>query len=149
MLLSDLSDVLAWTWTQQLLQLTRGLDPSSSNSVFKGHGPSWYAKQISGIRGRDLKLASWEHDPWDSVAALVETSCLRSSKLSGCESKNKSLNYVCVTKHTRTNQYIVSVYLTVWHEKGADSTVWSGFSCHRVVLSFVLKMSFSVLPQMH
>lgn len=152
LLLNDLRDVLAWTCTQQLLQATRGLDPSSSSSVFKGHGPSWYAKQISGIRGRDLKPSSCEHDPWDSVTALIKTSCLLSSKLSGCESKNKSLKYLCDTKHKYTNQYIVSLYksyLIVWHEKSADSTVWRGFSCSCVVLSFILKMSFSVLPQMH
>ncbi len=152
LLLNDLRDVLAWTWTQQLLQATRGLDPSSSSSVFKGHGPSWYAKQISGIRGCDLNPASSEHDPWDSIAALIQTPCLLSSKLSGCESRNKSLKYLCNTKHKYTNQYIVSLcksYLIVWHEKCTDSTVWRGFSCRCVVLSFILKMSFSVLPQMH
>lgn len=54
--------------------------------------------------------------------------------------------------YTQPDWYLVSVsisYLIVWHEKGADSTVRSSLSCSIVVFSFILKMSFSLLPQMH
>lgn len=40
-------------------------------------------------------------------------------------------------------------YLIVWHEKRADSTVWSAFCSGCVVFSFILKMGFSVLPEMN